>query len=81
MIGPTGTVRVIMATRPVGFRKGVDGLAALVRETMGADPFFCSCVMVGFLSNAEAGRCAPRPLRARPRLSPQLYDTVCQIKS
>ena len=35
----------------------------------------------GVLSNAEAGRCAPRPLRARPRLSPQLRDTVCQIKS
>ncbi len=39
MIGPTGAVRVLMATRPVDFRKGVDGLAALVRETMGADPF------------------------------------------
>ena len=39
MIGPTGSVRVMMATRPVDFRKGADGLAALVRETMGADPF------------------------------------------
>ena len=29
----------MMATRPVDFRKGVDGLAALVRDTMGADPF------------------------------------------
>ena len=38
-MGPTGAVRVMMATRPVDFRKGVDGLAALVRETMGADPF------------------------------------------
>ena len=38
MIGPTGAVRVMMATRPVDFRKGVDGLAALVRDTMGADP-------------------------------------------
>src|SRR3982751_4497770 len=36
MIGPTGAVRVMMATRPVDFRKGADGLAALVRETMGA---------------------------------------------
>ncbi len=40
MIGPTGAVRVMVATRPVDFRKGADGLAALVRETMGADPFF-----------------------------------------
>jgi transposase len=39
MIGPTGAVRVLVATRPVDFRKGAEGLAALVRETMGADPF------------------------------------------
>ena len=39
MIGPTGTVRVMMATRPVDFRKGAEGLAALVRETMKSDPF------------------------------------------
>ena len=39
MIGPTGAVRVMMATKPVDFRKGAEGLAALVRETMGADPF------------------------------------------
>jgi transposase len=39
MIGPTGAVRVLVATKPVDFRKGADGLAALVRETMQADPF------------------------------------------
>ena len=39
MIGPTGAVRVLVATKPVDFRKGAEGLAALVRETMGADPF------------------------------------------
>ncbi len=39
MIGPTGAVRVMVATKPVDFRKGAEGLAALVRETMGADPF------------------------------------------
>ena len=39
MIGPTGAVRVMVATKPVDFRKGPDGLAALVRETMAADPF------------------------------------------
>ena len=39
MIGPSGTVRVLVATKPVDFRKGADGLAALVRDTMGADPF------------------------------------------
>lgn len=29
----------MVATKPVDFRKGAEGLAALVRETMGADPF------------------------------------------
>jgi transposase len=39
VIGPSGAVRVMLATRPVDFRKGMDGLAALVRDAMGADPF------------------------------------------
>jgi len=39
VIGPTGAVRVMVATKPVDFRKGAEGLAALVRESMGADPF------------------------------------------
>lgn len=39
MIGPAGTVKVMVATKPVDFRKGAEGLAALVRETMGYDPF------------------------------------------
>lgn len=39
MIGPTGTVRVMVATKPVDFRKGAEGLAALVREEMKSDPF------------------------------------------
>lgn len=39
MIGPTGAVRVMVATKPVDFRKGAEGLAALVRETMATDPF------------------------------------------
>src|SRR6202022_4955402 len=30
---------VLIATKPVDFRKGADGLAALVRETLGDDPF------------------------------------------
>jgi transposase len=35
---PSG-VRVLVATRPVDFRKGCDGLVALVREALGQDPF------------------------------------------
>lgn len=39
MIGPSGTIRVMVATKPVDFRKGAEGLAALVREAMRGDPF------------------------------------------
>jgi transposase len=33
MIGPTGAVRVMVATKPVDFRKGAEGLAALVARS------------------------------------------------
>ena len=39
VIGLLGAVRVLVATRPVDFRKGAEGLVALVRDVMGADPF------------------------------------------
>ncbi len=39
MILPPGGVRVLIATRPVDFRKGIDGLAALVKEHLKLDPF------------------------------------------
>jgi transposase len=39
MIIPSGAVRVLVATRPVDFRKGMDGLCALVQETLRSDPF------------------------------------------
>jgi len=32
-------VRVLIATRPVDFRKGADSLAALAKEKLGQDPF------------------------------------------
>jgi transposase len=45
VIGPAGTVRVMVATKPVDFRKGMEGLAAVVREAMGSDPF-CGTIYV-----------------------------------
>jgi transposase len=39
MIGLPGGVRVLIATSPVDFRKGMDGLAALVQATLKEDPF------------------------------------------
>ena len=35
---PVG-IRVLIATRPVDFRKGADGLVALIRERLRYDPF------------------------------------------
>lgn len=35
---PAGT-RILLATRPVDFRKGAHGLAALAQETLAEDPF------------------------------------------
>jgi transposase len=39
VIGPGTAARVLVATRPVDFRKGADSLAALVKAEYGADPF------------------------------------------
>ena len=39
MIAPHGPLRVYVATRPVDFRKGIDGLALVVQERFGLDPF------------------------------------------
>jgi IS66 Orf2 like protein/Transposase C of IS166 homeodomain len=39
VIALVGGMRVMVATRPVDFRRGAEGLAALVREEMKSDPF------------------------------------------
>ena len=39
MIMPPTGVRVLIAIKPVDFRKGMDGLAAYVQEAFKADPF------------------------------------------
>jgi len=39
MIIPAQSVRILVATRPVDFRKGHDGLAALVQNSLGLDPY------------------------------------------
>jgi transposase len=40
VILPGGRFQVFVATRPVDFRKGMDGLAAVVQETLRLDPFW-----------------------------------------
>lgn len=37
MICPWGAVRVMVATKPVDFRKGMEALATVVCKCMGAD--------------------------------------------
>lgn len=39
MLVPPGPIRVLVATKPVDFRKGMNGLAAFVQEQLKADPF------------------------------------------
>jgi transposase len=39
MITPAAGVRILVATRPVDFRKGADGLAAIAQHVLGEDPF------------------------------------------
>ena len=39
MIAPPAGARILLATKPVDFRKGAHSLAALAAETLGADPF------------------------------------------
>ena len=54
MIVPPTSVRVLVATKPVDFRKGMDGLAAFVQEELKADPFS------GIIYVFRAKRCRPR---------------------
>ena len=39
MIQITPQMRILVAVDPVDFRKGIDGLAALCKERLSADPF------------------------------------------
>ena len=39
MIFPSNRVRILVATQPVDFRKGHDGLTAVVQSVLRKDPF------------------------------------------
>ena len=45
IVVPPG-VRMLLAAQPVDFRKGMDGLAALVQQALRADPFAGDVVIV-----------------------------------
>lgn len=38
MLTPPAGLTIYVATQPVDFRKGADGLALLAKETLGQDP-------------------------------------------
>ncbi len=60
MIVPPTNVRVLIATKPVDFRRGIMGLAAIVEAEFKADPF--SGVIYVFRSK-RADRVKLYPLR------------------
>jgi group II intron reverse transcriptase/maturase len=45
MIAAASGVKVLVATKPIDFRKGADGLVALVREQLRHDPF-CGTIFI-----------------------------------
>jgi transposase len=55
MIAAGADLKIYVAMRPVDFRRGHDGLAAMVQQTFGLDPFLC----VGRDYVAELRRCPP----------------------
>jgi hypothetical protein len=62
MIAVPAGVRVLVATKPVDFRRGADSLAALVREQLAHDPFsgtvfiFRWLLLVSYRRKAERQR-------------------------
>jgi IS66 Orf2 like protein len=53
MIMPGTEIQVLVATKPVDFRKQADGLAAIVQQALSADPFLC--VGRDYVSEAAEG--------------------------
>lgn len=45
MIAPAGDVKMVVATQPVDFRRGINGLVALVASALAADPY-CGDVFI-----------------------------------
>jgi IS66 Orf2 like protein len=83
---PAG-VRVMVATKPIDFRRGADGLVALVRETLGQDPFLeasrpgedCGLgrIWSGSILEASGARCIPMAAGQRWRDAANVSATGC----
>ncbi|QRM62844.1 transposase (plasmid) [Agrobacterium fabrum] len=60
MIFPSNRVRIMVATKPVDFRKGHDGLAALVKNELRKDAVIGRMRIEGALFLRQPGRsCSP----------------------
>ena len=67
MIGSDGVNRIVVATRPVDFRKGHDGLAAVAEHELGLDPHSGVAVIFRSKSGDRLKLLAPSaPARAVP---------------
>jgi len=90
MITPRAGLQVLVATKPVDFRKGADGLAALVQESLKADPF-CGAVYVFRAKRADrvkllwwdgTGMCLlAKRLEGGPFRWPRIEDGVMRLSS
>ena len=47
MIFPSNRVRILVATKPIDFRKGHDSLAAMVKNELRKDPFCLTSAPMG----------------------------------
>jgi len=56
MMFPSNRVRIVVATKPVDFRKGHDGLAALVKNELRKEPFIQSGHYRTLSMHGRAGR-------------------------
>ena len=65
---PSHKMRILIATQPVDFRKGHDGLAALVQSTLKEDPF-TGTVFVFRAKRAQLSTFCIRFSRGEDRLS------------
>lgn len=55
MIGPGSDVRVLICTKPVDFRLGIDGLVALIQNELGFDPYAAGIAHRSQVSSGASG--------------------------
>ena len=90
MLGQGGSLKVFVATRPIDFRKGIDGLALAVQEMFGLDPF-CGAIFVFRSKRADRIKLlvwdqtgmvlVHKRLEAGKFVWPQVRDGVMRISS